>query len=136
MKPVLTVLALAMLLAPAAAEAKNDRNRGKPAGPAQHATSRTGCPPGLAKKDPPCVPPGLAKATTGGGDDGNHDDFDGRGYVIGDVIDRDYELLQYPEFYGLDPDQTYYRVGPYLYRVDRDTAEVLDFIGAFTALLD
>jgi hypothetical protein len=32
------------------------------AAPPATAQGRSGCPPGLAKKDPPCIPPGHAKA--------------------------------------------------------------------------
>ena len=79
------------------------------------------CPPGLAKKNPPCIPPGQAKKHR---------------YRIGERINGDYIVLRNPSRWGLDADQTYYRVGDYLYRVDRDTREVLDFLGAAAALLD
>lgn len=81
-----------------------------------------GCPPGLAKKNPPCVPPGLAKK--------------GVPYVVGDRIAGDYIIIRDPRRYGLDPHGTYYRVGDHVFRVDRETREVLDFIGAAAALLD
>jgi hypothetical protein len=78
-----------------------------------------GCPPGLAKKSPACVPPGQAAK-----------------YRIGDRIDRDYDVIRSPDRYGLDRDETYFRVGDYVYRVDRETKEVLDLIGAIGAVLD
>jgi hypothetical protein len=88
--------------------------------PAQ--TAPKGCPPGLAKKGTGCQPPGLAKK---------------QGiYHRGDYIHSDYTILRNPGRYGLDPDETYYRVGDRLYRVDRDTREVLDLIGAAAAVLD
>lgn len=77
------------------------------------------CPPGLAKKNPPCVPPGQAKK-----------------YKRGDYIQRDYTRIKNPEEYGLKRGETYYRVGDYVYRVDRETREVLDLIGAVGAVLD
>ena len=77
-----------------------------------------GCPPGLAKKQNGCLPPGQA-----------------RKYGIGERIGGDYIVIRHPGRHGLDPDQTYYRVGDYVYRVDRDTAEVLDLIGAVTRVL-
>jgi hypothetical protein len=83
-----------------------------------------GCPPGLAKKSPACVPPGLAKKQ-------HHDR-----YRVGDRIDRDYIVIRDPDRYGLDPGQSYYRAGNYVYRVDRETREVLDLIGAIAAVLD
>ena len=81
--------------------------------------SVAGCPPGLAKKSPPCVPPGQA-----------------RKYGRGDLIYGDYRIIRNPGRYGLDDRQTYYRVGDYVYRVDRDTREVLDLIGAVARVLD
>ncbi|WP_245848424.1 excinuclease ABC subunit A [Actibacterium ureilyticum] len=102
----LTAAAL-LTLAPAAAMA----GAGKSAG---H------CPPGLAKKSPHCVPPGQAKKH-----DGRH------GY-----IDDRYTRVRYPGRHGLDPDQTYYRLGDNVVRIDRDTGEILDVIGAIAQVLD
>ncbi len=82
--------------------------------------SQKHCPPGLAKKNNGCLPPGQAKKI----------------YGIGDRINGDYIILRNPGRYGLDDDETYYRVGDYLYRVDRDTREVLDLIGAIARVLD
>lgn len=79
------------------------------------------CPPGLAKKDPACVPPGLAKKP---------------GYGVGDRIRDDYRILRNPDRYGLDRRGTYYRVGDYLYRVDPETKQVLDLIGAVVNVLN
>ncbi len=80
------------------------------------------CPPGLAKKANGCQPPGLAKKS--------------ERYTRGDQIQGDYVILRNPGRHGLDPDETYYRVGDRIYRVDRDTREVLDLIGAAAAILD
>lgn len=77
-----------------------------------------GCPPGLAKKQTGCLPPGQA-----------------RKYGIGDRIGGEYIHIRHPGRHGLDPDQTYYRAGDYVYRVDRDTREVLDLIGAVARVL-
>ncbi|SHG38661.1 hypothetical protein [Cognatishimia maritima] len=86
------------------------------------------CPPGLAKKDPACIPPGQAK---------KHVDEGEAPYSEGDVIVvENYTILENPEQYDLDPNEVYYRVGDYIYRVDRDSAEVLDLIGAVTAILN
>lgn len=46
------------------------------------------CPPGLAKKNPPCIPPGLVRTAA----PDTIDDYDGRAVVIGDddrVVDLD-----------------------------------------------
>ncbi len=82
----------------------------------------TGCPPGLAKKHNGCMPPGLAKK---------------QGiYHPGDIIYGDYTILSHPGRHGLDPNQTYYRVGDQIYRVDRETRKVLNLIGAAAAVLN
>ena len=78
------------------------------------------CPPGLAKKQNGCLPPGQAKKI----------------YGTGDYIDSDYQQIRLPGRHGLDPDETYYRVGDYVYRVDRDTRKVLDLIGAVSQILN
>lgn len=85
-----------------------------------------GCPPGLAKKTPACLPPGQAGR------------MDRHGHIFqpGERLAGDYIVIQYPGRYGLDPNQSYFRVGDYVYRVDRDTKEVLDLIGAVAAVLD
>ena len=84
-----------------------------------HKVGGTSCPPGLAKKNPPCVPPGQVQK-----------------YGIGDRIDGGYIIIRDPDRYGLEKGKTYYRVGDYVYRVDRETREVLDLIGAVAAVLN
>lgn len=79
-----------------------------------------GCPPGLAKKQNGCLPPGQAQKV----------------YGRGDVIGGDYIVIGNPGRYGLDPNQSYYRVGDYIYRVDPDTRKVLNLIGAVAAILN
>jgi hypothetical protein len=86
------------------------------------------CPPGLAKKSPACVPPGQAKK---------------RRYRYperGDRIDRyDYSWLRDYDRYDLPRlprGQRYYVVGDRIYRVNQDTYEILDFVRAFSALLN
>ncbi len=80
-----------------------------------------GCPPGLAKKGPACVPPGQAK---------------NGGYRVGDRITGDYVVIRDPGRWGLTPGETYYRVGDQVLRVDRDTKLVLDLIGTAAAILN
>ena len=77
------------------------------------------CPPGLAKKAVPCVPPGQVK---------NH-------YRKGDYITRDYRWINDPNRYGLRGDGYYVRAGDYVYRVDPDTQKVLNLIGAVADIL-
>ena len=126
MKVLFSALAATALVLGTVAEAKNDKNRGQGA----HAASRAGCPPGLAKKNPPCIPPGLAKRGVGAidADDGL--------YQIGDFIDGDYVILDWPADYGLDPYGHYLHVGGYVYRVNRETRVVLEIIGALANLLN
>ena len=108
MKGPVLLLSTALILLPALhAEAGNHKNK------SGH------CPPGLAKKNPPCVPPGQAKK-----------------YKRGDYITRDYSRIKNPEKYGLKRGETYYRAGDYVYRVDRETREVIDLIGAVGAVLN
>ncbi|MCP5084427.1 MAG: RcnB family protein [Alphaproteobacteria bacterium] len=82
------------------------------------------CPPGLAKKNPPCVPPGLAK----------------KRYRVGDRLpDGDYYYVRDPSRYGLpylNYNESYYRIGDSYIRVDRDTREVLELIEALGAVLN
>lgn len=106
------------------------------------------CPPGLAKKNPPCVPPGLAGR--GGRDDGRDlgDSYD-EGYRdgyrdglrVGDRLhDGSYRLIRDPGLYRLDPyrsgDWRYYLVRDLIVQADPETLEVLAVIGLASALLD
>ena len=94
--------------------------------------SPKGCPPGLAKKNADCMPPGLAKKQW---DHERHDDHYEARYRAGDRIDDGYIIVRDPTRWGLNPDYTYYRTGDEIFRVDRDTRQVLDFIGLASALL-
>ncbi len=124
MKPLsLAILALAALplALPAAAQPK-------------------GCPPGLAKKSPACVPPGLAKKGVQTGDvtppryvtPPRDVTPDRERYYVTD----DYVIVTDPLRYGLDPNRTYYRFDGDVFRVNRETGEILNFIGSLAALLD
>lgn len=108
------IIALTVAITPALAEAGNHKSKHNNKG-----AKSSHCPPGLAKKNPPCVPPGQAKK-----------------YGRGDYIYRDYDVIRDPERYGLRKGDNYYRVGDYVYRVDKDTREVLDLIGAVDAILN
>lgn len=75
------------------------------------------CPPGLAKKNPRCVPPGQAR---------KHDVR--YGTRIGDVLRiGDYVVVRNPRRYDLDTRSSwdYYRDDSRIYRVDSDTRKVL-----------
>lgn len=95
------------------------------------AADQRGCPPGLAKKAVPCVPPGQAKKYRSE----THERI-----RLGDrVVDYPYHLIRYPDRYGLDPlrpGERYYVVDGQILRVSEETYEVLDVIRAVSALLD
>jgi hypothetical protein len=80
------------------------------------------CPPGLAKKNSACLPPGQAKKIYG--------------YRVGDRIERDYVVLTNPYRYGLDARGTYWRVGDSVFQVNRQTGEILAVIGALSNLMN
>jgi hypothetical protein len=84
-----------------------------------------GCPPGLAKKSPACVPPGQAK---------KHDDHV-QYYQRGDRIEV-YQRLERPTRYGLDGHDDYVVADGNVYRINQETGEVLAFIGALANLVN
>ncbi|OWU81424.1 excinuclease ABC subunit A [Phaeobacter sp. 22II1-1F12B] len=128
---VIPLCAAVALTLPGAAMANN----GKPnkAHNAQQVASN--CPPGLAKKNPPCVPPGQAKKQLDPiyENDRYDDHYD---YRIGERVNGDYVVIERPQRYGLDPNATYYRVGDGVYQVDRETSEILAVIGLANRLLN
>lgn len=132
-----TATILALAVTPVAGWAGNGNGKGKgkgnknkvrveriervaPGGYAGVGQRAVHCPPGLAKKAVPCVPPGQIKSR----------------YSIGDYITRDYRLIDYPDRYGLPRDGYYLRAGDYVYRVNRDTHKVLNLIGAVADVLN
>ena len=122
-----TAVTLAMGV-PTVSLAKNDKS-----GPPAHAQNAKDCPPGLAKKTPACVPPGLAKDKT-------HDD-DGEVliYRIGDRLPRDYDRLRDPYVYELPlllDGSEYYMVDNKVYRVSPETREVLEVFDAIKAVFN
>jgi hypothetical protein len=95
------------------------------------------CPPGLAKKSPPCVPPGQAKKFYGWQDDHDHDHYDDVHYIrVGDIIDDRFVFVPDPYRYGLNPDYYYYQALDRIFRVDPDTRRVIAVIGLVDALLN
>jgi hypothetical protein len=112
-------LALALPVMTAAAEPGFPRAAGYGIVPA----SAAGCPPGLAKKNPPCVPPGQARQIY-------------RDYRVGDRLPDGFILIRTPSRYGLDPRRTYYERSGYVVQVDRETMQILNLVGAITDLLN
>ena len=80
-----------------------------------------GCPPGLAKKTPACVPPGQAKkgVTT--------EEWLARGDYIDDSYERIHDRHRY-RLPRLDEGEAYYKDGTIVYRVDRETRRVIELI--------
>lgn len=117
MNRIMTALLLASLAAPAMADGKN---KGPKHGNG-YGQAAAHCPPGLAKKNPPCVPPGQAK---------------GGAYHVGDHIRDGWVLVPDPWRYGIRDPGTYWRVGDVVFRVDPQTGLVLAVIGALAALAD
>ncbi len=105
MKNTITTLALAITLVATAPEAMAGNGRGNGVG-------NGGCPPGLAKKNPPCIPPGHT------------------------LRDYDYERIRDYDRYDLDRRNSYYRVGELIYRADPDTFKILEVIGAVDDILN
>ncbi len=91
-----------------------------------HGPRIAGCPPGLARKNPPCVPPGQARNQVRYGD------------RVGDVLRvGDFIVIRDPRRYDLPqrPGWDYYRDNDRIYRVDSATRRVLaiqELIEAFS----
>ncbi|MTI01618.1 hypothetical protein [Roseibium sp. RKSG952] len=126
--PCLAIVA-AIALSPAVVSAGNGNGKGKNSIQVQRVSPQQGivvqgnaghCPPGLAKKAVPCVPPGQVKNR----------------YQIGDRIDRDYVWINDPYRYGLKRNGYYVRAGDYVYGIDPDTHKVLNLIGAVADILN
>lgn len=87
--------------------------------------AQAGCPPGLAKKNPACVPPGQARKHI---------------RAVGDSIDwDDVHVITRPGLYGLGvppSGQRYAIVDGRLVRVDRETGRILSVVRMMNAILD
>lgn len=120
----MAALAAALAATPAMSDPGNGKGNG---GRGEHARAAHHCPPGLAKKNSPCVPPGQARK-----DDSRYSPR------VGDVLRvGDYVVVRDPRRLNLAArdDWRYYRDGNRAYRVDRDTRKVLaviELINAFT----
>ena len=85
------------------------------------AADTIGCPPGLAKKDPPCIPPGLAAQ--------NAVDVTDDPYGIGERLPAGYTIALDPKLYAPNDWAHFVRQGDEIYRADATTGEVLDKLG-------
>lgn len=123
-RPLILVVIATLAMGTGAALAGNDKGKGaRHSGPGIIAN----CPPGLAKKNPPCVPPGQAKKAYSA-----HRPH----YNVGDRINSDYRIIRDIDRYGLPNGQLYYLVGREVFRISPDTGRVLAFIGLVDALLN
>ncbi len=116
--------ALTIMASPALADGRG-KGQGQDRGHIRVQAPQAGwnCPPGLAKKNPPCVPPGQARKATSG--------FD-----VGDILSGDrYIRIRNPDRYDLDldPSWRYLRDGDTVYRVDRDTGRILAIMNLLNA---
>lgn len=93
------------------------------------AADTTDCPPGLAKKDPPCIPPGLAAQTAG---DGSVPDDP---YGIGERLPAGYTIALDPKLYVPNDWAQFVREGDKIYRANATTGEVLDEVGVVGKLI-
>ena len=126
--------AMAALLLATAAEADNGKdnngkdNKGKDNGVSQSdkggktLSDDAACPPGLAKKDPPCVPPGQAQS-------GAPDPLAVQRYLIGQALPQDFVIILDPRNFPNWTDGLLAIFGGNLYRIDRDGDRVLDLLG-------
>lgn len=97
-----------------------------------------GCPPGLAKKSPACVPPGLARKAERRYDH-DHDHDHRHVYYVGERVPSGYILVRDPSRYGLGlpPYGSQYVISDgQLMRVDSGTMKVLNLVRAVDAVLN
>lgn len=115
MPPVKTTIVFAATLSlmasgTALADGKGKPNHAKGKPPAHAKAAKAyDCPPGLAKKDPPCIPPGQVKK--------------------GDRIDDRFERLEDLWLDRLGRDGNFYRLGDRVFDVDPDTQEIIEVLG-------
>ncbi|MFC6637307.1 hypothetical protein [Sulfitobacter sediminilitoris] len=114
---------LALITSPAIA----GNGKGKAKGLKHASPSYTApCPPGLAKMNPPCIPPGQAKK--------RYPNYTAK-YAVGDRIYGDYRIIRDPERYRLRSGYLYYLAGQEVFRISPETGRVLAFMGLADALL-
>jgi hypothetical protein len=127
----LTLLAAsaAMMVVATPAAAKPGKGKGNPHAAMKHGGQGAlygfgagGCPPGLAKKNPQCMPPGQHKKMF---NVGQRLPYGYHGYTPYDQIP--YDLRRQ---YGLDDDYRYIYRDDYLYRVDPTTMVVTQILRA------
>ena len=122
MKKLLILAGIATLVATAPAHAKPDHAKGNKGHGHGYAYGGGGCPPGLAKKNNGCLPPGQAKKLYNVGQrwPGHY------GYAW------NYNQIPYDmrTQYGFNPDYRYYYGDGYVYQVDPATMLVSQVVSA------
>lgn len=129
MKPLLLIAGAALLASAGPAHAKpehakhgrgNKAHVGHPGGPVGYGVG--GCPPGLAKKNNGCMPPGQAKKLYNVG----------QRFPQGYGHSWNYNQIPYDlrSRYGFDPNHRYYYGDGYLYRVDPKTMLIAQVVSA------
>jgi hypothetical protein len=125
MKQLLMIAGVVALASAGPAYAKPDHAKGKGNPHAQHRTigyGAGGCPPGLAKKNNGCLPPGQAKKLYN----------IGQRYPANYGYNWNYNQIPYDlrQQYGFDPRSNYYYGDGYLYRVDPQTMLIQQVVSA------
>ena len=110
--------ALTVLLLVAPVDAKNGKNNGN----SKSDDNEQACPPGLAKKNPPCVPPGQAK-----GGEFTHEEFPD--FVIGQPLPSEFVIVLDPIKFSNWRDGVLVAFDGHLYRIDRANGHILDVLG-------
>jgi hypothetical protein len=110
----LATLALILVAAPTVAE---NNGKGGQAGKLNAGKGAVGCPPGLAKKDPACIPPGQARKALQQGD-----------FVEGYFIRLPREKWEALDLPDPGDDSIYLQVDNQVLRVARDTYIVLEAV--------
>ena len=122
MKKILILAGIAMLASTAPANAKPDHAKGHGNKGYASGYGAGGCPPGLAKKNNGCLPPGQAKKLYNVGQrwPGNY------GYAW------NYNQVPYDlrTQYGFNPNYNYYYGDGYVYRVDPATMLISQVVSA------
>jgi hypothetical protein len=121
------LMAAALPMIAAAQGNGNGNGNGNPHGAGQQGQF---CPPGLANRNPPCVPPGQAARHDDHGDD-HDDDHDDDG-IIGAIIDADriHWIADWPDrdLAPLEDGYGYALVDNQLVIIDRQTLALVDLV--------
>ncbi len=108
---------------------------------ANAASAKSGfCPPGLAKKAVPCVPPGQVGKSSRSDHDDDDEDHD-HVFGPGDWLPDDVRYIIVTDYgrYGLAPPafgSEYLRIGDRFYRVGTETRQIIELVQILGSLLN